>query len=394
MQHSASRGSIVVSGGGLAGWLSALIFAKLGKDVSLVEQRERSGHSDTRNLALSYSGVQVLRELDLWAQLASASSPITEVHISEATKFGSIRFLAADLRVPALGWVVPHDALLQSIKAAARKSGVTMICPARVFSTNLMPEGRRNVSLHSAAGDVDLECELLIIAEGAHSALRSSLGIRQREKDFGVDAVVTTVAVQRPRIGVAFERFTKDGILALLPRSGQKMGLVWTVLPECADKLLAQPSSGLLKQAEAASGYRLGAFELADRVMRFPLRGGFSKVQAVDRAVVIGNAAHSLHPVAAQGFNLTLRDLRGLKRCVGMADDVGRKDILESYVKLISSDQKRTLAYTGFIRTLGMNKCGFQSYARSIGLSTAGLCPPLVTALARQGMGLKPTSLL
>lgn len=395
MQPNQPNGRIVISGGGLAGWLSALIFSQLGKDVFLVEQRELSGDSDTRNLAISYSGVQVLQELALWPKVALESSPITEVHISEATKLGSMRFLAEEMHVPALGWVVPHDALLRSIREeVTHSSGVTMLCPAQVQSTDFAPTGRRNVSIRSDSGDINLECDLLIVAEGSQSALRSLLGIRHRKKDYGVDALVTTIVVSRPQAGVAFERFTKHGILALLPRQGNKMGLVWTVLPERADEFLGECPTSLLQRAESAIGHRLGSFEISDRVMRFPLRGGFSKLQVADRVVVVGNAAHNLHPVAAQGFNLTLRDLASLKHCVGKAEDVGSDDILTNYARITRRDQKRTLAYTGFIQAFGMNKFGLQSSVRSLGLFTAGLSPPLVRALARQGMGLKPRCLL
>lgn len=386
----------VVVGGALAGSLAALALARFGLHVTLVEARPappRKSGRDGRSISLSLASVRVFESLGLWSSLAPEATPITTVHVSEAGRFGRMRLAAGDMHVAALGQVVPAEALLAAIGEAADAAGVERLSPATVEATSLSGDVRR-VAVRREGERFDLDTRLLVAADGAGSTLREALGIDVRTHAYDATAWVTTARAAHPQAGVAFERFTREGILAILPRPGDKVGVVWTLDAERDDDMEALETDAFLERVGDALGGRLGSLQPAAAVRHFPLAGVRAEAQTAERAVVIGNAAHALHPVAAQGFNLTVRDIAELVQCVDEADrDPGDPDVLRRYVRARRRDQARTEQFTGLARCIGDWRTPLGSHLRSRGFLVCDLMRPLARGCTLQGMGLRPRPL-
>lgn len=398
--NDGGRRDALVAGGGLAGGLAALALARLGLAVTLVEARapappgDAVENRDGRSISLSLASLRVLDALGITESLATVSQAITTVHISEAGHCGHLHFTAEEMGVPALGRVVPADPLLAKILAAAEAAGVERICPATVETTSLAGDGAsRMMTLTGPDGAVTLNTRLLVVADGAGSALRDALGIRHQPQPYHNTALVTTARVSTPHPGMAFERFTREGTLAILPRAGDRVGIVWTVKDDRAEALAALSAEAFHARVSAALGGRLGAMQPVAPIRHFPLNGDLAQAQTTERAVIIGNAAHSLHPIAAQGFNLSVRDIAVLFECLRDHADPGEADALKDYASCRRRDQARTRAYTGLARILGDLETPFAAPARALGLLVAEFNRPLARALARQGMGLAPRPL-
>ncbi|MGH8271941.1 MAG: FAD-dependent monooxygenase [Gammaproteobacteria bacterium] len=380
---------VVVAGAALAGGLAALALARLGLQVKVIEAspRPRSANSDGRSISLSLASVRVLEAFDLWPTLAASATPITAVHISESGHFGRLRLSADEMGVAALGQVVPAEALLAAIEDAALAAGVARESPATAAAAPLAGE-LREIAITSAGAERTIPARLLVIADGAGSELRESLGIGVRERRYDSVAWVTTAQAAHPQPGVAFERFTPEGTLAILPRTGKQVGIVWSLPEARSEEFAALAPEAFLARVEAAIGGRLGTLEAAAPIRRFPLAETRALAQTAERAVVIGNAAHALHPVAAQGFNLTVRDIAALAECIGSThEDPGAAPTLARYARARRRDQARTLAFTGAIRRAGDSDLPLSSPARAAGLFASELLRPFAREVARQGMG-------
>lgn len=398
--NGGERRDALVAGGGLAGGLAALALARLGFAVTLAEAREPppaeapEENRDGRSISLSLASLRVLEALGLADAITAASQPITTVHVSEAGHCGHLRFSAKEMGVPALGRVVPADPLLAAITAAAQAAGVERVCPASAESAALSGDrGARTVTLAGPDGPLARAARLLVVADGAGSALRDSLGIRHTTRSYRHVAIVGTARVARPRPGTAYERFTREGTLAILPRAGERVGVVWTVPEKRMEALMSLTPEAFMERVAEAMGGRLGAMRPAAPIRQFPLSATHAAAQTAERAVVIGNAAHSMHPIAAQGFNLSVRDIAVLAECLAGNEDPGDADALEAYARSRRRDQSRTRAYTGFVRILGDIESPLAAPARALGLLAAEFNRPLARALARQGMGLAPRPL-
>jgi 2-octaprenyl-6-methoxyphenol hydroxylase len=385
---------VVIAGGGLAGGLAALALARLGLTVTLMEAQApiARGGKDGRSISLSLATVRVLDTLGIAEALAAVSQPITTVHISEAGYPGRLCFSAREMGVSALGQVVPAESLLAGIMEAAINAGVQRLSPATVEAAPLAADGAtRTVSVAGTAATERVPARLLLVADGGGSALCSVLGIERREQHYASTALVTTARAAHPQPGVAYERFTRQGTLAILPRAGDRIGVVWSVPEIDAEALAALAPEDFLAQVATAIGGRLGALQPLAAVRRFPLCASYARKQTIERAVVIGNAAHSLHPVAAQGFNLSVRDIAVLAECLAAAHhDVGAPAVLARYAERRRRDQARTRNYTDFVRRLGELNLPGAAPARALGLLATEFARPLARALARQGMGLVP----
>lgn len=386
----------VVVGGALAGSLAALALTRLEFAVALVEARPappRKAGSDGRSISLSLASVRVMESLGLWSALSAEATPITAVHVSEAGRFGHMKLSANDMNVAALGQVVPAEALMAAINEAGANAGVESLCPAEVAET-VCAACVRNIKVRTGGGEEILSTRLLVAADGAGSGLREELGICAREQDYQASAWVMTAHVAHPQPGVAFERFTSEGTLAFLPRAGNTMGVVWTLPSRRDEEIALLGTAGFLERVEKAMGGRLGAMKPTAPLRHFPLTGVSARKQTAERAVVLGNAAHALHPVAAQGFNLTVRDVAVLAECAGgNREDIGSRSVLERYRQARRRDQARTQAFTGTARRLGDWQSPLASPLRATGLLACELLRPLARECARQGMGLSPAPL-
>ena len=395
---------ILIAGGGMVGLsLALLLNKKLPKTarVTLVEGAalpDRSSAAchpsfDARSTALSFSSAEIYRQLDLCSGLETALAPIERIHVSRRARFGSSLLSAREQGWEALGWVIENAALGRALLAAVRDcERVRLRCPARVADARADGDG-----MQVRIDGQWLACDLLVIADGARSALRDGLGFLTRRKSYAQRALVANLAFEQPHEGCAFERFTASGPLALLPlvateAARTRMALVWSLPPREAERLEAADEAEFTAALQDAFGHRLG------RVMRVGRRASYALTltEAVEQArrgcVVLGNAAHALHPVAGQGFNLALRDAAALADTLGDALSrgvaAGDTAILRAYSEARARDQAQTIGASDALPGLFMLSDPLVSLGRDLALAGLDFVPALRREFVQQAAGM------
>lgn len=389
---------IVIAGGGMVGISLALELAQsLPGDtrLTLVEgfplPRDASGEGsgyhpsfDARATALSYGARLIYQRLGIWDSLAPGACPIETIHVSSRGRFGSTLLRAADYAWPALGYVVENGWLGQVLsRVLFAGSRVEVINPARVTAAHHTGRGLE-LSLEGA-GPAGLSTRLLVVADGASSSLRQQLGVAVEEKPYRQHALVANVVTARPHRACAFERFTESGPVAMLPLleagRGSRSALVWSLPGERAEHLQQCPEEQFLAELQQVFGYRLGRLQAVGERHCYPLALVQSEEQVRQGLVVMGNAAHALHPVAGQGFNLALRDVAGLGRVLAGAaaagEGYGELAVLDRYLREQSSDQFRTIGLSDALPRLFMQGDPVLGLARDLALSGLDVLAPL-----------------
>ncbi|MDZ7644800.1 MAG: 2-octaprenyl-6-methoxyphenyl hydroxylase [Woeseiaceae bacterium] len=386
---------VVIAGGGMIGSSLALALAPLGLRVAVVEAIDRRAADqpsfDERTTALSRSSQRTFEALGLWPRIRAAATPITRIHVSDQGRFGFSHLDAAEQGVEALGYVVINRVLGEVLQDALREApGVELFCPARI--TSLAQAGNR-VTAHADAGGITrlFDAALLVAADGAASAVRGMLGIGVRRVDYGQHAVIGNLQPEKPHRQQAFERFTPQGPLALLPLTDRRMAFVWTLDP--AGERLDCDDAAFVAALQAAFGLRLGRFTRVGKRSGYPLSLSKAHRLVSGRAVLVGNAAHGLHPVAAQGFNLGLRDVAALADCIADArtnepPDPGNAAVLARYADWRRADQHKLVGFTdGLVRLFGSDRPGV-GLLRDAGMLAFDLVPGVRRLFARHTMGL------
>jgi 2-octaprenyl-6-methoxyphenol hydroxylase len=335
---------------------------------------------------------RILDAIGAWDDIKPHATPIREIHVSQRGRFGTVRLHASDYGVPALGYVACNRDIGAALSARLAKcANVSYISPARAVGLTLGADSNA-LELDCDGKPATVRGRLLIAADGARSWLRGRLGIDARVWDYGQTAVIANVSVQNAHRGRAFERFTDTGPLALLPLDDDRMALVWTVRSDEVDTLLALDDECFLAGLQERFGHRLGRFLRVGKRAAYPLSLVRAAEQAAERTVVIGNAAHSLHPIAGQGFNLSLRDVAVLADVLADAlaagEDPGSEATLARYVEWRSGDQRGTIAFTDVLNRVFANPLAPVAAVREAGLLVTGLLPPLRDTLAMHTMGL------
>jgi 2-octaprenyl-6-methoxyphenol hydroxylase len=383
---------VAIAGGGPVGLTLALALTGTRYRVALLESappRTSTVGVDSRGLAFSPASVRVFEALRLWDRIARCAAPIRRIHVSEAGRFGCVRLDAAALGVEWLGQVVAADELgrLLSTEASGREN-VEVLRPAHVARVSLDGSGV-TLGADTADGTVELRCRLLVAADGARSTLRGKLGINAAMHDYGQTAVVAAVTPARAHAGTAWERFSAQGPTALLPLPDGRCTAVLCVTSINADAVLALPDREFLEFLDARSGRRLGGFSAAGKRSAWPLQRVVAVTQRRGRALLLGNAAHTMHPNAAQGLNLALRDIAALaERLAGAGDDPGAAEVLDGYVAAREPDQQFVLGFThGLAELFCTESCG-RTVARRVAMLLTERAPPLKRALTRRAAGL------
>ncbi|MDD3765371.1 MAG: 2-octaprenyl-6-methoxyphenyl hydroxylase [Nevskiales bacterium] len=384
---------VVIVGGGLVGASLAVGLAASDLRVAMVEAvapRQGEPSWDERCIALNHASHGILQALGVWPELADEAAPILSTHISERGRFGVARFSAAEAGLEALGYNIPIRALGQRLWQRMLDTGrTTLRCPARV--TGLRPSDDR-VELDLDDGSV-LSGRLIVAADGADSPVRHLLGVDAERRDYEQSAIVTAVKVSRPHRGCAYERFTDEGPIALLPKypqGGDRIcSLVWTTPAARVQSRLNDSDAAFIAQAEDAFGERLGRFlELGAR-NAWQLARVMSDQLSAPRVIFAGNAAQALHPVAAQGFNLGLRDVATLAEVLlqRMPDDAGGADVISDYVGRRQRDRARVADFTDHLVRLFSNRIPGLRGLRHLGLLALDLAPGLREAVMWQNLG-------
>jgi len=346
---------------------------------------------DGRSLVLNHVSSRILNGIGLWDGLSGERQAVRHIHVSRQGRFGVARIHAREMGVEALGYVVEAAALGQALQSSlAAHSGVKMFCPARVVGVESGAD-RITVSLRSAEGDTSIHGKLLVAADGARSQLRKLLGIGVSSTDYRQTAIVTTVSGASAAQGWAYERFTRGGPLALLPRSAGRYGVVWSVPSGEEQALLKLDERAFLHALCRAFGNRAGPLKNPGRRVSYPLMLSRAQRSLAPRCLLLGNASHAVHPVAGQGFNLGLRDVAWLAQVLVDAwnrqEDPGSEAVLRRYQDARQADQQATLRFTDILIRVFCNDTPLLASLGGLGLAITDLAAPLKYHLARGAMG-------
>jgi 2-octaprenyl-6-methoxyphenol hydroxylase len=393
-----SRVQLAIVGGGLVGASLALALQAgaraRGWRIVLVEPFAPGNawqpSYDARSSALSYGSRQIFERLGLWPALAERAEAITQIQVSDQGRFGATRLSAADEGVPALGYVLENAWMGHCLWRALDPEVVKWRCPAEVTRMEALDDGYRLF----LSDDSSLDCDLAVLADGGRSGLREQLGIAVRHTPYDQCALIANITPGEAHQGQAFERFTEQGPLALLPLPDKRCALVWTRPPVDAERLQQLPEREFLGELQQAFGYRLGALRQVGARHVYPLALVEASEQVRPHLVILGNAAHSLHPVAGQGFNLSLRDAQALaETLLAGGERAGDFAGLQRYLARQSQDQALTVGFSDRVTRLFGRDESLLVAGRTLGLLGLDLLPPAKRWFARQAMGLGTRSL-
>lgn len=362
-----SKQDIAICGAGPAGMALAALLARRGVPAArivLIDAKTLAQASkDPRSLALSYGSRQILEEIGAWPIPATE---IHQIHVSRRGQFGRSLIDRAEHRLPALGYVTRYGDVAVALGAACERAGIRMLRPARVTGIDEQADHVRLTIAADGAATQPLDAAIVVQAEGGLFSDQESKALR---RDYRQTAIIAQVRSSAPIAHRAYERFTEQGPLALLPQDdahGDEYSLVWCVRPETAQALQALDDKEFLKQLGAAFGARLGDFISATPRLAFPL-GLNADPRSTARTVAIGNAAQTLHPVAGQGLNLGLRDATVLARLLAQG---ATPAMLSQFTALRSGDRNLTLRLTDTMARVFANDSPAQAL---LGLSLAAI---------------------
>jgi len=350
---------------------------------------------DGRSTVLSASSRDYLEQLSLWPGISGNAEPITAIVVSDQGHFGSVRMTAAEADVPALGYVTENQALGQAFNAHLLASPAFELCAgARVEQLLSIPGGMR-LEIDRDGQRSAITASLVVLAEGGRSQLPAQLGIVHQRETYQQSAVIANVAFSRPHEGRAWERFTAKGPLALLPLGSldneHRAALVWTHAATQADSVMKLPDPEFLARLQAEFGPGVGQFTKVGKRALYPLSLSVASEQIRPGLVLLGNVAHTLHPVAGQGFNLALRDAIALAATVRSAmaanESPGKISYLQQYQQRVSRDQLSTIGFSHYMTRLFSSRHAALGWLRQWGMASIDLVPPVRRALGRQAMG-------
>lgn len=400
-----TRVDLVVSGAGATGWSFLLALEQhLAEDarvsVVLVDTFDDSKPMphpgfDARALALSQQSLQFFRELQLGDDVSVVTTPIHKIHVSDQGSAGQVQLHHQDYGLAELGVVVEAQALGKMLLETAQrrlfssqsKIQLTHIQPAQIQQ---IITRRDSINLTLSDGQ-QFQSQLLVLAEGSHSASRELLKLEAEVQQYGQHAIITNVVTEKPHSNIAWERFTASGPVAFLPMSAQRSGVVWSVNSEHVETILELGSEDFKARLQDAFGYRLGAIVKTGKTQSYPLQLIRVDDSLAHRVACIGNASQTLHPIAGQGFNLAFRDAWQLAQSVaqqcGNNADVGEFRALSAWKKRRQQDRDSTIFFTDGLVRLFSNENPLLQGARNAGLMAMQCTPALKQQFARMAMG-------
>lgn len=398
---------VIIVGGGMVGLSLALMLAKANIGVKLLEAVKYPNYDDAhlapyhssfdaRNTALSRRSVQIYQKLGLWSVLQEYATPILEVHITEQGSFGKARLLAEQEKVESFGQVIENAWLGRVLLTQVRQQPLIELIDG-VHVTSLKQDAEYVYIEATREGEFihPLKSKLVIAADGRDSFCRQALGVGVNIHDYDQVAIVTAVQTSKPHRQVGFERFSPLGPLALLPLPGEcRRSVVWPVKKGTEHEWLGEENDQhFLDALQQTYGDRAGKFIKTGKRFSFPLSQVLAEKQAVGRVILMGNAAHTIHPVAGQGFNLCLRDadvlVRFMQEQLSESDDIGQPEMLKAYEQARLSDQQRVIKFCDAVVRGFSNQNPLLKLIRNTGLVAFEVIPGIKPVVANYAMGLK-----
>jgi len=386
---------LAIIGGGLIGASMARAMSGAGLRVVVLDQQPAdalyAAAQDNRGLALSYTSSKILAGLNCWQQLAAAAAPIKSVHVSEHGVFGFTTLTAAKFNIPELGYVVSASALGQALVAGLEcLPDISVIRPVNVNSVNY--DTAQQIWDLDLDSQISIQAKLLVAADGSDSFLRHRLNIAITSKNYQQSAIVTNISTTAVIGTQAYERFTDYGVLALLPFGAKMLKCVWTVENSALSDINCIDDAEFLHKVQAAFGFRLGRFLQISKRMVFAIQQLHAQSLYAQGVVLIGNAANTLHPVAAQGFNLGLRDVSILAQILLQAQQAGHELnsqlVLQKYANLRARDHQLTQKHTNGLVAVFASDASLVKYSRRLGILATQFIPWLNERVTAQGLGL------
>ena len=397
---------VIIVGGGMVGLSLALMLAKSNIAVKLLEAVKYPNYDDenlapyhssfdARNTALSRRSVQIYQKLGLWDALQQHATPILQVHITEQGSFGKARLVAEQEKVESFGQVIENAWLGRVLLTQVRQQAlIELIDGVEVTS---LEQDQQQVTIHALRDqeNLELQTQLLIAADGRDSFCRQAIGVGVDVHDYDQVAIVTAVQTSKPHQHVGFERFSALGPLALLPLPGEyRRSVVWPVKKGTEAEWLGEENDQhFLDALQQTYGDRAGKFEKTGKRFSYPLSQVLAHKQAVGRVVLMGNAAHTIHPVAGQGFNLCLRDadvlVRFLTQHLTQSEDIGDPENLLAYEQSRLKDQQRVIKFCDSVVRGFSNQNPVLKLLRNTGLVAFDVVPGIKPLVANYAMGLK-----
>ncbi|UJA03873.1 2-octaprenyl-6-methoxyphenyl hydroxylase [Acinetobacter johnsonii] len=397
---------VIIVGGGMVGLSLALMLAKQNIAVKLLEAIKYPNYDDenlapyhssfdARNSALSRRTVQIYQELGLWSALQEHATPILEVNITEQGSFGKARLKAEQEKVESFGQVIENAWLGRVLLTEVQKQPLIELIDGVQVTQLTQDADMAYIEASRGEEQLSLQAKLVIAADGRDSFCRKALGIGASEHDYDQVAIVTTVQTSKPHNHVGFERFSSLGPLALLPLPGEyRRSVVWPVKKGTEGEWLGDENDQhFLDALQDTYGDRAGKFQKTGKRFSFPLSQVLAEKQAVGRVILMGNAAHTIHPVAGQGFNLCMRDahvlVRYLTEQIAQNADLGDAEMLQAYEASRLTDQQRVIKFCDSVVRGFSNSNPILKFIRNTGLVAFDTIPGIKPLVANYAMGLK-----
>lgn len=384
---------IAIVGGGLAGASLAVALAPLGYDIRVIEavayKAAEQPSYDDRTLALSHSSCRILSGIGLWESLAADATAIRKIYITEMNRPGRVVLNPAEMGLTEFGHVVEARRFGVAVTGQLEQTeNIRVISPASVTDIEVGGPGT-TLRLDTEGGSDELEARLVVAADGANSFIRNHLQIPTEYRDYGQTAVICNVTPEMAHEGRAFECLTETGPFAVLPHTGKRCGLVWSVASENAPEVLSLDDESFITCIEDRFGDKLGAFLQVGKRTAYPLKLTRAKEDIRERLVILGNAAHAIHPLGAQGFNLALRDAAVLAEVLAddYGDDPGNDSLLQQYSRWRRQDQRGTIATSDGMTRLFAHPSPLAAGLRTGALVAHAMSPSLRRYSAIKAMG-------
>tara|TARA_B100000676_G_C18090049_1_gene858763 strand:+ start:5121 stop:6332 length:1212 start_codon:yes stop_codon:yes gene_type:complete len=384
---------IAVVGGGMNGLTSALALAQAGYDVALVDRTDSaamlSDSFDGRVSSIAYSSKLVLDGLGAWEAMAPHAQPILEIRVSDRDAPLFLHYDHADVGDHPLGWILENRFIRRALYAAVAATGrVTVVAPAEVAA---LTRSNDEVTLTMADG-ARLTSRLAIACDGKASPLRAMTGIGAWSHSYGQHGIVCTVRHEHDHRGIAHERFLPSGPFAILPLPGNISSLVWTEKDAIARRVLELDEDEFLEEIAWRFGDFLGELEVVGPTWSYPLGLNLAGRYTDPRLALVGDAAHTIHPIAGQGYNLGIRDVAVLAEVLAdgrrLGLDPGDTSLLEAYARWRRTDTMALVTVTDSLNRLFSNAFSPVALARNLGLGAVNQVPPLKRFFMRHAMGL------